>query len=124
MSAYDRAHFSVDDTLRQLPAPPAEPYAELFHHGTLALGLYAPRGRDPQGPHTRDEVYVVVRGRGTFCHGESRRPFAPSDILFVPAGATHRFENFTDDLAVWVMFYGPEGGERSTGGNRAAATAV
>jgi hypothetical protein len=23
----------------------------------------------------------------------------------------HRFEDFTDDLAVWVIFYGPEGGE-------------
>jgi hypothetical protein len=23
----------------------------------------------------------------------------------------HRFENFSDDLAVWVFFYGPEGGE-------------
>ena len=27
------------------------------------------------------------------------------------AGTAHRFENFTDDLAVWVLFYGPEGGE-------------
>jgi hypothetical protein len=31
--------------------------------------------------------------------------------LFVPAGAEHRFEDFTDDLTVWVVFYGPEGGE-------------
>jgi hypothetical protein len=23
----------------------------------------------------------------------------------------HRFEQFSQDLAVWVMFYGPEGGE-------------
>jgi len=23
----------------------------------------------------------------------------------------HIFEDFTDDFAVWVMFYGPEGGE-------------
>jgi hypothetical protein len=23
----------------------------------------------------------------------------------------HRFENFSDDLALWVFFYGPEGGE-------------
>jgi hypothetical protein len=31
--------------------------------------------------------------------------------MFVAAGVEHRFEDFTDDLAVWVMFYGPEGGE-------------
>jgi hypothetical protein len=29
----------------------------------------------------------------------------------VPAGVEHRFEEFTEDLAVWVIFYGPEGGE-------------
>ncbi|MEO8164540.1 MAG: cupin domain-containing protein, partial [Betaproteobacteria bacterium] len=34
------------------------------------------------------------------------------DMLFVPAGVPHRFEMFTDDFCVWVMFYGPEGGER------------
>jgi len=35
----------------------------------------------------------------------------PGDLLFVPAGIVHRFEDFTDDFATWVMFYGPEGGE-------------
>jgi mannose-6-phosphate isomerase-like protein (cupin superfamily) len=107
----DRAHLSTDDTLRQLPQPPDEPYAEFFHHGTLALGLYAPRGTDPQTPHTRDEVYVVARGQGTFFDGVTRRPFGPGDLLFVAAHAAHRFEDFTDDFAAWVMFYGPEGGE-------------
>ena len=32
--------------------------------------------------------------------------------LFVPAGQIHRFEDFSSDFAVWVAFYGPEGGER------------
>jgi hypothetical protein len=31
--------------------------------------------------------------------------------LFVPAYQPHRFEGFTPDLAMWVMFYGPVGGE-------------
>jgi len=30
----------------------------------------------------------------------------------VAAGVTHRFEEFSDDFGAWVMFYGPEGGER------------
>ena len=41
----------------------------------------------------------------------NRARFAPGDVLFVPAGVPHRFEDFSDDLVVWVMFYGPEGGE-------------
>jgi mannose-6-phosphate isomerase-like protein (cupin superfamily) len=99
------------DALGQLPAPPAEQYVILFRHGTLTVGLYAPRGTDPQLPHARDEVYVVLQGRGTFVNGDSLRQFGPGDVLFVPAGQTHRFEDFTDDFATWVMFYGPDGGE-------------
>ncbi|HEX8615974.1 MAG TPA: cupin domain-containing protein, partial [Thermoanaerobaculia bacterium] len=62
--------------------------------------------------HTRDEAYIVVSGSGTYVHGEQRDPFAPGDFLFAPAGLPHRFEDFSDDLVVWVIFYGPEGGER------------
>ena len=32
--------------------------------------------------------------------------------LFVPAGVVHRFEDFGDDFATWVFFYGPQDGER------------
>lgn len=99
------------DALSQLPPAPAEPYVILFRHGTLTIGLYAPHGTDPQTPHRRDEVYVILRGSGTFVNGGTRHPFAPGDVLFVPANQVHRFERFTDDFATWVMFYGPEGGE-------------
>ncbi len=86
-------------------------FVELLSHGTLSVELYAPRGNDPQSPHTRDEAYVVVSGHGEFVNGSARHPFGPGDFLFVPAGVAHRFEDFTDDLVVWVIFYGPEGGE-------------
>ena len=48
----------------------------------------------------------AVKGPGSERHG-----FAPGDMLFVPAGTVHRFEDFSDDFATWVIFYGPEGGE-------------
>jgi mannose-6-phosphate isomerase-like protein (cupin superfamily) len=84
---------------------------KLFRHGTLSIELYAPRGTDTQEPHSRDEVYAVARGSGWFQNGNLRHGFDAGDVLFVPAGVVHRFEEFTDDLAVWVFFYGPEGGE-------------
>jgi mannose-6-phosphate isomerase-like protein (cupin superfamily) len=104
---------TVADALARLPGPAGERYVELFRHGTLSVELYAPRESDPQTPHTRDEVYVVVTGRGEFVNDGARQRFGPGDLLFVPALVEHRFENFTDDLAVWVVFYGPEGGEVS-----------
>jgi mannose-6-phosphate isomerase-like protein (cupin superfamily) len=82
-----------------------------LHHGTMRVGLYAPRVDDPQLPHTQDEIYIVLSGSGEFVKGGERRAFHPHDILFVEAGAVHRFENFTDDFSTWVVFWGPQGGE-------------
>ena len=107
----DRHWFTAAELLRQLPGPAGQRFAVALERGSLSIELYAPRGSDPQQPHTRDEVYVVVSGRGEFANGSERHAFAPGDLLFVPAGAEHRFEQFTDDLAVWVVFYGPEGGD-------------
>lgn len=86
-------------------------YGVIFRHGTLEAGMYAPRGSDPQQPHDRDEAYIVLSGTGAFVRGEERVSFAPGDFLFVPAGMTHRFEDFSDDFATWVIFYGATGGE-------------
>ena len=73
--------------------------------------MYCPIDHDMQKPHTRDEVYVIARGSGWFVNGPERHPFHTGDVLFVPAGVEHRFDEFTDDFCTWVMFYGPEGGE-------------
>ena len=106
-----RHRFTIPQGMGLLPGPSGERFVQLFRHGTLEVELYAPRGRDLQQPHRRDEVYVVVSGSGQFLNGAERHPFGPGDLLFVPAGVVHRFEDFTDDLVVWVIFYGPDGGE-------------
>jgi mannose-6-phosphate isomerase-like protein (cupin superfamily) len=106
-----RHWFTAAELQRQLPGPAGERFAVAFERGSLSVEMYAPRGSDPQQPHTRDEVYVVVSGRGEFVNGAERHAFGPGDLMFVPAGVEHRFEQFSDDLAVWVVFYGPEGGE-------------
>lgn len=90
-----------------------ERFVSIFRHGSLEVEFYQPVEIDPQTPHSRDEIYVVVSGSGQFfCDGE-RQPFEPGEVLFVPAGIEHRFEDFTEDFATWVFFYGPEGGEAS-----------
>ncbi len=101
----------IDEGLDTLPTEDGKRFTTVFKHGTLLVEVYAPRGTDAQQPHARDEVYVVARGRGEFVSDGERVEFGPNDFLFAAAGVAHRFENFTDDLAVWVIFYGPEGGE-------------
>jgi mannose-6-phosphate isomerase-like protein (cupin superfamily) len=99
--------------LAKLTAANGPEFTLVFRHGSLEVEVYRPVKVDRQKPHTRDELYVVISGTGTFVVGGERRPFEPGEVLFAAAGAEHRFEDFTDDFATWVFFYGPEGGERS-----------
>jgi mannose-6-phosphate isomerase-like protein (cupin superfamily) len=105
------ARLTISEALQRLPGPEDKRFATIFQHGSLVIEIYAPRGSDSQNPHTRDEVYFVASGSGDYVCGEGRQKFGPTDLLFAAAGVEHRFENFTGDLAVWVLFYGPEGGE-------------
>jgi mannose-6-phosphate isomerase-like protein (cupin superfamily) len=106
------AHLTPAAALAALAATDTA-FRELFAHGTLSVEVYRPVGTDLQAPHGRDELYVVIAGRGTFLCGDSRQPFGPGDLLVVPARMPHRFEDFSDDFATWVVFYGPEGGENA-----------
>jgi mannose-6-phosphate isomerase-like protein (cupin superfamily) len=108
LSRREKAHIGVADALRKLETVYGVRSVTLFEHGSLQVKMYAPRGRDSQKPHSRDELYVVARGNGVFFDGTSRRRFQTGDVIFAPAGIQHRFEDFTEDFAVWVMFYGPE----------------
>lgn len=108
-----RRHLSAAEALSGLPGPEGARFRGVFRHGSLEAEVYAPVEVDEQTPHTRDEVYVVISGSGTFVCEAERASFGAGDLLFAPAGAVHRFEDFTHDLAVWVFFYGPEGGEAS-----------
>lgn len=93
------------------PNQPGRRSALLLQHGSMELRWYAPKGEDPQTPHDQDEIYFVASGTGTFLRTGERFPFGPGDVLFVGAGVEHRFVEFSDDFAVWVVFYGPAGGE-------------
>lgn len=94
------------------PLPEGRRSAEILRHGSLEVRWYAPRGTDPQTPHDRDEIYIVASGKGWFVRGTERIAFGPNDLLFVPAGMEHRFEDFSEDFATWVAFWGATGGER------------
>jgi mannose-6-phosphate isomerase-like protein (cupin superfamily) len=77
----------------------------------MEVGLYAPHHADEQQPHKQDELYIVISGTGDFVKNGDRCKFSGQDVLFVEAGAEHRFENFSDDFATWVIFWSPEDGE-------------
>lgn len=104
--------FSLKDVEANLPDDPATMrFHYALRHGTMKFGLYAPQEEDVQAPHKQDELYFVIAGNGHFLKNGERRPFGPNDVIFVEAGADHRFVDFTGGFATWVVFWGNEGGE-------------
>ena len=85
----------------------------MFQHGSLSVEVYKPANKDKKSLHDRDEIYVVISETGTFLNGDKSSEFVSGDFLFVKAGVTHRFINFTADFSPWVFFYGPKGGEQT-----------
>ena len=104
---------SLEAALAAGDPPPGNLAVPVFAHASLEAELYRPHGSDRQRAHTRDEVYVVAKGEGLFFDGSARHAIHSGSFLFVPAGQEHRFEQFSPNFAVWVFFYGPEGGEDS-----------
>ncbi len=105
--------FGIEEAFDKLSAnPEASRFHEGFRHGSMRVGLYAPRTEDPQCPHEQDELYIVISGTGDFLKNGERVAFRPGDVIFVEARSPQRFENFSADFATWVVFWGPDGGER------------
>jgi mannose-6-phosphate isomerase-like protein (cupin superfamily) len=95
----------------RIPGPAGEHAVAVLRRGPLDVALSIPQSPSQQTPHAQDEIYCIIRGRGFLLHDGKRDPFEPGDILVVAAGVEHQFENATDDLAVWRVFFGPHGGE-------------
>ncbi|PMR82755.1 cupin domain-containing protein [Halomonas urumqiensis] len=104
-------HSTLEDAINLGPAPPGNLAIPIFSHGTMVTELYTPEGSDPQTPHSRDEIYIVAKGSGQFFDGQETLEIKEGSFIFVPAGTEYRFLNFTVGFSVWVVFYGPEGGE-------------
>ncbi len=88
-------------------------YFEFLHVQSLSLGLYAlpAGGADPQQPHTEDEAYYVVSGRGSIRVGGEDRPVEPGALVYVAAGVEHRFHTITEDLTLLVFLTSAEGSQ-------------
>ena len=94
-----------------IPGPAGERSVLVLRRGTLDVKLSLPVPPNQQTPHAQDEIYVVIRGRGVLIHNGKRDRFESGDLLFVAAGTEHHYEDFTEDLALWRVFYGRSGGE-------------
>ena len=109
-----RFSFSIKEALEQLSKENNQSFALMMKHDSMSVEYYAPAKVDTQTPHLQDEIYVIASGHSTFFRDGETVECQTGDVLFVPAGIEHRFINFTNDFATWVIFYGPQGGEKSS----------
>lgn len=106
-------HFSIEQAAQQLTKQEENRFTVLLKQGTMSIEYYAPKNVDLQTPHKQDEIYVIASGETDFIRNGERVHCKTGDVLFVPAQMEHRFENFSDDFATWVIFYGKQGGDAS-----------
>ena len=101
--------FELDD----LQADRSRSYAELLRRPGLSMGIYhlPVDGRDPQHPHSADEVYVVLAGRAVLEVEGERLDMQRGRVVSVDVGADHRFVDISDDLSVLVVFAPPDSPE-------------
>ena len=81
-------------------------YLEFFRENSLSVGLYVLRAGegDSQQPHTEDEVYYVMGGKGQIDVAGENRPISQGSVVFVPANVKHQFHRVTEDLSLLVFF--------------------
>ncbi len=89
-------------------------YLEFLRHPSMSAGIYelSADGADPQQPHREDEIYYIVRGRAQIYVDGEDRAVGPGSVIFVAAGAEHRFHSIEEDLSILVVFAPAESANR------------
>jgi len=75
----------------------------------LTFGIHGPDGLEAV-PETSeaDTLYVIIAGYGVLCCSDGERiEFTAGDVMFVPAGAEHRFDEIGPKFRIWRIEIGP-----------------
>lgn len=81
-------------------------YLEFLKVPDLSMGLYvlSANGTDSQSPHTEDEVYYVVSGKGKIKVADEDRAVGAGSIVYVEKNVEHRFHSIEEELMILVFF--------------------
>jgi mannose-6-phosphate isomerase-like protein (cupin superfamily) len=96
--------FEIEELRAQ--TSPDRRYHEFLRIPAMSSGLYVliAGATDKQWPHTEDEIYYVVRGRGKIRIGDKETPVTQGSVVFVEAKAEHRFLDIEEELVLLVLF--------------------
>jgi mannose-6-phosphate isomerase-like protein (cupin superfamily) len=105
--------FHADDLL-QTQQDSGKLYHEFLRVPDMSAGLYVlPAGAtDPQKPHSEDEMYYVIRGKGKFTYADEDVDVMAGSVLYVPKQVEHRFHSIEEELVI-LVFFAPEEGNQT-----------
>ena len=97
--------FAISEWLDKQAAS-GKPWLPFLKVPSLYCGMYVLKAgaEDGQNPHKDDEVYYVESGRGKIRVNGEDNDAVPGGIIFVKAGATHKFHSIEEDLKLLVFF--------------------
>jgi mannose-6-phosphate isomerase-like protein (cupin superfamily) len=104
MAVPDEHLFDVEAANRRLQVDGGG-YEVVHSSPGLEVGVYVLVAPEPdrQQPHSDDEVYVVLEGRGTLEVEGREVDLEEGQAMFVAAGAEHRFTGY-ESLSLLVIF--------------------
>ncbi|MEO8110187.1 MAG: cupin domain-containing protein [Ginsengibacter sp.] len=100
-------HISIDAAAKLLEKENAR-FVQVMKDGNMKVEYFAPKHLDRQQPHHQDELYIIIAGETEFLRDGETMKCSQGNVIFVPAKMEHRFMNFSEDFATWVIFYGEE----------------
>ncbi|MGH3662505.1 MAG: cupin domain-containing protein [Micromonosporaceae bacterium] len=95
-----------------VPTDAPNHFVEHVRSDSLSAGTYTVPvgGVDDQTPHREDEIYLVTAGKARVVTDSGGGLVSQGDLIFVPAGESHRFVDVTEDLTLLVFFAPPYSG--------------
>jgi len=102
--------FKITEQAARRKASAAD-YLELFRERSMSAGIYMlPKDAfDPQQPHSEDEVYYILAGKGKFTSAGEVVDVVAGEMIYVAKGVEHRFHDIAEDMTLLVIFAPPEG---------------
>lgn len=97
--------FSLKDLAKER-IKAGKPFIQFLNVPTIEMYIYSlpAGGIDKQTPHKLDEVYYVTEGEANLRVEKEDYKVSPGSIIFVKAGAKHKFHTIKKNLTVIVFF--------------------
>ena len=96
--------FDIDKFLSNFPK--SRYFIDVMETPTMEVGIINLKKdqEDTQQPHTSDEIYYVISGRGTIEIDGIKNEVNPGKIIYIPKKIRHSFHAFSNELIVLYIF--------------------